>query len=232
MTTLSPVYTGSWVFSDGLTHTIEPVRKENAFGGWEYSYYIPGTAEGIRYDSQTWFNTEEERDAAAKFIWDIYEFDGTEEVKTGTLTATRTLGYQLGDQEDKPLQPAGNYIKFPDYNDMTKHKFLYAYKNENTDVYSDESVKDFNKSGDHTWTPGIKCIVYTRIHNDTGSTRHIFIYVNQKDNDHIILDTWLNNGIGETFPIMLNSNDSLILSFAGDASVDKYAVNLSVYFVD
>lgn len=124
-------------------------------------------------------------------------------------------------------------MSFPDYNDMTKHKFLYAYRDDNTgDVYSDESVKYFNKGGDHTWTPGRKCIVYTRIHNDTSSTRHIYIYVNQKDNDHIILDTWLNNGIGETFPIMLDSTDSLILSFAGDASVDKYAVNLSVYFID
>lgn len=59
-------------------------------------------------------------------------------------------------------------MSFPNYNDMTKHKYLYAYKNDDGDVYSDESVKDFNKSGDHTWTPGRKCIVYTRIHNDTG----------------------------------------------------------------
>ena len=70
MTTLTPVYTGSWAFSDGLTHTIEPIRRENAFGGWEYSYYAQGTS-SVLYDPQTWFNTEEERDDAAQLDWRI-----------------------------------------------------------------------------------------------------------------------------------------------------------------
>ena len=120
----------------------------------------------------------------------------------------------------------GKKMSFPDYNDMTKHKYLYA----NNGGCSSE-IQDFNKSGDHTWTPGRKCIVYTRIHNDTGGTRHIYIYVNQKDNDHIILDTWLSNNIGETFPLMLDSTDSLILSLTGE-NVTQYAINLSVYFID
>ncbi len=124
-------------------------------------------------------------------------------------------------------------MSFPDYDDMAKHKFLYA-----SDGGCSSEIPGFNTGGDHTWTPGRKCIVYTRIHNDTGSTRHIFVYANEKDvgnenyGKHLLLDTWLSNNIGETFPIFLDSNDSLIFSFPGDASVNKYAVNLSVYFID
>ena len=93
---------GAWSFSDGSTHVIRPVSRENAFGGLEYSYYVTGAGD-IRYDPQTWFNTEEERDTAAKFTWDIYESDGEEEVKTGTLVATRAVAYQLGSQTGKLL---------------------------------------------------------------------------------------------------------------------------------
>lgn len=127
----------------------------------------------------------------------------------------------------------GKKMSFPDYDDQTKHKFLYA-----SDGGCSSEIQDFNKGGDHTWTPGRKCIVYTRIHNDTGGTKHIFVYANEKDTGdenygkHLLLDTWLSNNIGETFPIFLDSNDSLIFSFPGGDSVNKYAVNLSVYFID
>lgn len=225
MTTLSPVYTDSWVFSDGLTHALEPVRRENAFGGWEYSYYPQGTLT-VDYDPQTWFNTEEERDAAGKFTWDIYEFNGTEKVKTGTLTATRTLGYQLGDQEDKPLQPAGRYVKFPVYNGEN-HEFLDA-----NDAGS--AIYGFTAAGAHRWTAYRDCIVYLRAMHSDSTKPVMYVHVNnqdapaQDDTARLLFKQALAKDDGIVTPIFLNAGDSLDIRLTGSIS----QLNYSVFYID
>lgn len=152
--------------------------------------------------------------------------------KETTITATRAradVSYKLGDQSDKLLQPAKNSVTFPKYNGKN-HKWLQAYGGQTP--YSDPEIQDFNKGGEHVWSPGRRCIVYMRLHNDTGSTRHIQIYVNQRDTDHVIIDTWLNPNIGEALPVFLNADDTLMLTLGGDSSVTGYVINFSVYFVE
>jgi hypothetical protein len=223
--TLTPVV-GAWSFSDGSPHAIGPVSRDNGFGVLEYSYYVTGTPD-IRYDSQTWFNTEEERDAAAKFTWDIYESDGEEEVKTGTLVATRSVAYQLGSQEAKSLQPAGDYVKPPVY-DGQNHEFLDA-----------EHIVDgenFASTGMHRWTMPRKGIVYIRLTNHSTSGSRIRIGVNvaagaeDVDDAHCIttLSEFKGNA-NQVVPLFLNANDEVSLSILTNGISD---VLFSVFYMD
>ena len=152
--------------------------------------------------------------------------------KETAITATRTradVSYKLGDQSDKLLQPAKNSVTFPKYNGKN-HKWLQAYGGQTP--YSDPEIQNFNEGGEHDWSPGRRCIVYMRLYNDTGSTQHIQIYVNQRDTDHVVIDTQLNQNIGETLPVFLNADDTLMLTLSGDSSVTGYVINFSVYFVE
>ena len=96
-------------------------------------------------------------------------------VKPTTFTEGNLAKFDSNGNSIDSEIPSASIITFPKY-DGNNHKWLQAYGGQTP--YSDPEVQDFNKGGEHDWSPGRKCIVYTRIHNDTGSTRHIQLYVN------------------------------------------------------
>lgn len=112
--TLTPIYSGTptfsaWTFSDvsdGITDIQQPV-------------FIPSEGE------PRWaviFDYADQTRSAATFVADknatnlafVYANEGLNLHLTASRTRTDIIGYQLGDQTDKPLQPKGNYALLSD----------------------------------------------------------------------------------------------------------------------
>ena len=102
--TLTPVYGGNgekysaWSFSDGNTHTVQgPFDSE---GGEFWSYMLDNA-----WSQDGYFDTEAEALTATSIPFLI---DDAPDI-IATRTANPFLGYTLGSQDDKPLQPKGDY---------------------------------------------------------------------------------------------------------------------------
>ena len=96
--TLTPIYSDAptfseWTFSDGEAHVISPVI--DGVDGWYFRLDNDSP-------SRPTFNTKE---AAETSLVLNFPYIGI----TATRTRTDIIGYQLGLQSDKPLQPKGDY---------------------------------------------------------------------------------------------------------------------------
>ena len=110
------------IFREGVDVTVqvtEMPRWINEADGWlVQNTFAPG-------DSSSWDVVTAGQDALYLTWKHVYRgIDGVIDI---VYTATRTAlqGYQLGSQDDTPLQPAGNYVKAPIY-DGNNHEFLDA----------------------------------------------------------------------------------------------------------